>query len=69
MKLDTKKEEKFNEKIFTFISLLLLTFVVGGLIVQALPAPGEGEATVVVHFHKWDENYENVGGHAWKEMY
>ncbi len=54
------------KKIFTFISLLLLTFVVGGLIVQALPAPGEGEATVVVHFHKWDENYENVGGHAWE---
>ena len=53
------------KKIFTFISLLLLTFVVGGLIVQALPAPGEGEATVVVHFHKWDENYENVGGHTW----
>lgn len=53
------------KRIFTFISLLLLTFVVGGLIVQALPTPEAGEATVVVHFHKWDEDYENVGGHTW----
>jgi len=53
------------KRIFTFISLFLLAFVVGGLIVQALPAPKEEEATLVVHFHKWDDNYEMVGGHAW----
>ncbi|NLG31037.1 MAG: hypothetical protein GX546_00545, partial [Acholeplasmataceae bacterium] len=54
------------KRIFTFMTLLLLTTFLGGLVVKAvLPAPKSGEATVVVHFHKWDENYENVGGHAW----
>lgn len=41
-------------------------YVLGGLVVKTvLPAPAAGEATVVVHFHKWDEDYENVGGHSW----
>ncbi len=54
------------KRILSFVTLLLLTTFLGGLVVKAvLPAPKSGEATVVVHFHKWDENYENVGGHAW----
>lgn len=54
------------KRILTFVTLLLLTAFLGGLVVKAvLPAPKAGEATVVVHFHKWDEDYENVGGHAW----
>lgn len=54
------------KRILSFITLLLLTAALGGLIVKAaLPEPAEGEATVVVHFHKWDGNYENVGGHTW----
>ncbi len=54
------------KRILSFVTLLLLTTFLGGLVVKAvLPAPEAGEATVVVHFHKWDEDYENVGGHAW----
>lgn len=30
-----------------------------------MPDPAAGEATVVVHFHKWDDDYTNVGGHSW----
>lgn len=54
------------KRILSFVTLLLLTTFLGGLVVKAvLPAPAAGEATVVVHFHKWDEDYENVGGHSW----
>jgi hypothetical protein len=54
------------KRILTFVTLLLLTTFFGGLVVKAvLPAPAAGEATVVVHFHKWDDDYENVGGHSW----
>lgn len=54
------------KRLLSFITLLLLTAVVGGLMVHAaLPAAGAEETTVVVHFHKWDDDYELVGGHTW----
>lgn len=54
------------KKFFTFLSLLLLTAALGGLIAKAaMPEPAADEATVVVHFHAWNGDYEGIGGHSW----
>lgn len=54
------------KRFFTFVTLLLLTAAVGGLVIKAsMPAPAEGEATLVIHFHTWNDDYENIGGHLW----
>lgn len=54
------------KRIVTLVTMLLLTVFSGVMLNAALPALGDGEAKLVIHFHKWDDNYENIGAHLWK---
>jgi len=53
------------KKVFSAIMLFALALAFGGLLVHAESGPAEGEATVVVHFHRWDGDYTDVGAHTW----
>ena len=53
------------KRIVTLVTMLLLTVFTGTMLNAALPALGEGEAKLVIHFHKWDDDYENIGAHLW----
>lgn len=48
------------------ILLALLVFAVGFTLTATLYGDEPvGTGDVVVHFHKWDEDYEGIGAHAW----
>ena len=53
------------KKVFNAIMLFALLLTFGGLLVHAESGPAEGEATVVVHFHRWDGDYQDVAAHTW----
>ncbi|MGI6782420.1 MAG: pullulanase-associated domain-containing protein [Acholeplasmataceae bacterium] len=54
------------KRILNVLLLAFVMFAIGGIMmeVKALE-PAAGEATVNVHFHKWDEKYENVKAWSW----
>ena len=51
------------------ILLALLVFAVGFTLTATLYGDEPvGTGDVVVHFHKWDEDYEGIGAHAWVQL-
>lgn len=55
-----------KKKFFMFVSFLMMVALVGFVTIKAEePEQDEDIATLIIHFHAWDHDYENIGGHTW----